>query len=75
MYLGVNDEFDKNFQKFRALFLEKFKNFELKIYTSLHKHVINDQGIPSLNKRQYIIPGFNKILTEDERELYEYADK
>jgi hypothetical protein len=51
MFLGVDSDFDKNFQKFRSLFLEKFKNFELKLYSSLHKQVINDQGIPSLNKR------------------------
>jgi hypothetical protein len=75
MFLGVDSDFDKNFQKFRSLFLEKFKNFELKLYSSLHKQVINDQGIPSLNKRQYIIPGFNKILTDGERELYEFVDK
>ena len=42
MFLGVNEEFDKNFQKYRALFLEKFKSFELKLYSSLHKHVLND---------------------------------
>jgi hypothetical protein len=35
MFLGVKDDFDKNFQRLRALFLEKFKEFELKKYTKM----------------------------------------
>jgi hypothetical protein len=33
--------------------------------------VIQDEGVPSLKKRGYQMPGYRKILDKDEKDIYE----
>ena len=39
----------------------------------MHKNIINDQGIPELKKRSYQMPGYKKILKDEERDVIETA--
>jgi hypothetical protein len=41
---------------------KKFKAFEYTAYKRIHKHVLQDEGIPTLKKRGYQMPGYKKIL-------------
>jgi hypothetical protein len=50
-----------------------FKAFEYQAYKQIHKEVLADEGIPTLKKRAYQMPGYRKILDKDERQVYEKA--
>ena len=48
--------------------LEHYKQFEFKVFKVIHKVVMADQGIPTLKKRGFTMPGSRKILETSERD-------
>jgi hypothetical protein len=52
---------------------KSFKQFEYAAYKIIHKSVLSDEGIPTLKKRGYEMPGYKKILEKDERDIYNKA--
>ena len=48
-----------------------FKDHEYKKYKQLHGQVITDEGIPSLKKRGYAMPGYRRVLDDSERKTLE----
>jgi hypothetical protein len=50
---------------------KKFRSSEFGIYKKLHDRVIDDHGVPNLNKRQYNMPGYTEVFKADERVAYD----
>ena len=49
---------------------DKFKAGEYSIYKEFHKAILVDEGIPSLKKTSFSIPGYRQILSNKEKEMY-----
>ena len=58
---------------FREKVMNKYKQFEYKTYKAMHRDVINDCGIPTLKKRAYQMPGYKKVLDDNERVAFDKA--
>ena len=50
--------------------LHKYKVFEYDIYKSFHRVVMDDEGVPTLKKRAYEMPGYKRIMDDDVRDMY-----
>jgi hypothetical protein len=46
---------------------EELQKFETLLYKRLHSIVANDNGVPTLKKRSFDMPGHRKILNDSER--------
>jgi len=44
---------------------QKLKEFEEKLYTKLHKRVLEDDGIATLNKKAFNLPGYRMVMDYD----------
>lgn len=45
----------------------KFKQFEYECYKEIHKTVLGDDGNPTLKKTGFRMPGYRKIITQEEQ--------
>jgi hypothetical protein len=51
--------------------LDNFKLFEKNAYKNLHRIVVDDQGLPTLKKREFEMPGFSRqVMNEDDRVVF-----
>lgn len=50
---------------------QKFRKVESRIITNFHKKIIDDDGNPTLAKRQYGLKGYRQVLINKERSEYE----
>jgi len=62
---------DKNSEKYH-----NFKYFEQITYKNFHRIVMDDQGLPTLKKREFEMPGFSRqVMNQDERVIFMEAAK
>lgn len=69
--MRLDSDAARRVERFRQQCVDRYKSFEYKAYKRLHRVVISDEGIPTLKKRAYKIPGYRKVLASDERVIYE----
>ena len=50
-------------ERFRQQCVDRYKSFEYRAYKRLHRVVFSDEGIPTLKKRAYRMPGYRKVLS------------
>ena len=53
--------------------LHKYKVFEYDVYKGFHRIVMEDEGVPTLKKRAFEMPGYKKIMDDDARDMYVQA--
>jgi tRNA(Glu) U13 pseudouridine synthase TruD len=54
---------------------KNYKKFEYATFKALHRVVLEDEGVPQLKKRGFLMPGYRKIMETGERDVYEKAAK
>lgn len=52
---------------------KNYKKFEYATFKALHRVVLEDEGVPQLKKRGFLMPGYRKIMETGERDVYEKA--
>ena len=50
--------------------LHKYKIFEYDVYKGFHRIVMEDEGIPTLKKRAFEMPGYKRVMDDDAQEVY-----
>ena len=57
-------------------FQHVYRQLEGKVFRGLHRGVVDDEGVPTLKKRGFMIPGNREVMTLDERsDLLSKVDK
>jgi hypothetical protein len=49
---------------------KNYKKFEYATFKALHRVVLEDEGVPKLKKRGFLMPGYRKIMETGERDVY-----
>ena len=52
---------------------KNYKKLEYATFKALHRVVLEDEGVPQLQKRGFLMPGYRKIMETGERDVYEKA--
>jgi len=55
-------------------FYQKLQEYELLKYKTLHKVILDDTGVPTLNKRAFRMPGYRAVVGDngDEAQFKQY---
>ena len=66
---GENRQMTKE-QKREQERYDAFKAEEYSSFKSFHRNVLNDDGIPKIKKTTFRMPGYRKILSDKEIDMY-----
>lgn len=54
---------------------DKYQKFDYNVFKQLHREVIHDQGLPTLKKRAFEMPGFRQVMNPSELDFFKKAQE